>query len=417
VQLKQTRYIKLISINFFGSLILSFSAHALTIGVIHDNASERYNFFEIEQNFRQYYPNIPIKFVGLPSARYKQQVNEWLASGTGPDVLYWFSGVLLKQFVRKGYVANLDGLSKQYNWQKKFSPTTLKTASFQRSLYAIPISYYQWGIFYNKQVLKQFDIQPPVNWQDFLAACNVLKNKKIEPIALGSSEPWLLGAWFDYLNLRLNGLDFHQRLLNGEIPFTDQRVIKLFDYWAELVNKEYFLSGHQGLKWNEAMPYLYRDLSAFTLIGNFLSIRIPTNVEHKIGFIPFPEIVPENAGYEDAPMDVFFIRSSSNNKDDAEKFLAYLSRADVQTSYNKYAGGFPPNKAGKTTDNEFNKAGLQLLQNAKGLSQFFDRDLVDDFSVQALHVLAEFMQKPNIAVTVQKLEQLRQTKLIDTPSP
>ena len=35
------------------------------------------------------------------------------------------------------------------------------------------------------------------------------------------------------------------------------------------------------------------------------------------------------------------------------------------------------------------------------------------FSVPALNVLAEFMQKPDIEATVQKLEQLRQTKLLD----
>ena len=396
---------------FFSALLVSFSAVALTIGVVHDNVSERYNFFDIEQSFEKQFPDIPIKFVGLPSAKYKPQVNEWLASGTGPDVLYWFSGLRLKQFIRQGYVENLDQFSEQYNWQKEFSSATLQTVSFQSSVYAIPISFYQWGIFYNKQVLKQFNIEPPANWQDFLAACKVLKSNRLDPIALGSREPWILGAWFDYINLRLNGLDFQQRLLGGEIPFTDQRVIKLFEYWAELVNKKYFLSGHQRLNWNEAMPYLFRDLSAFTLVGNFLSTRIPDNIKDKIGFIPFPEIVPANTGFENAPMDVFFIRTSSKNKENARIFLAYLTEAEVQTNYNKYSGGFPPHKAATTTDNVFNKAGLQLLQNANGLSQFFDRDSMDEFSVPALNVLAEFMQKQDIEATVQKLEQLRQIKL------
>mgnify|MGYP000532931274 CR=1 FL=1 len=413
IQLNRTRRINLTWLSILSTLLISFSAFTLTIGVVHDNVSERYNFYDIEQNFHQLFPNIPIKFIGLPSAIYKPQVNEWLATETGPDVLFWHGGVRLMQFVRQGYVENLDGLSEQYNWRKNFSATTLQTVSFHHSLFAIPISFYQWGIFYNKQTLKQFDIEPPVNWQDFLAACEVLKSNRLDPIALGSREPWILGAWFDYLNLRLNGLDFHQRLLRGEIPFTDKRVFKLFEYWTELVNKKYFLSGHQRLNWSGAMPYLFRDLSAFTLIGNFFSIRIPDAIKQKIGFMPFPEIVSGNGGFEEAPMDVFFIRASSKNKADARKFLGYLSKANVQTNYNKYAGGFPPNKTSKTADNVFNRAGLKLLQNAEGLSQFFDRDSVDDFSVPALIVLAEFMQKPDIEATVRKLEQLRQTKLLD----
>lgn len=405
-------YLSLILFSFFSMLLVSYSAIALTIGVVHDNASERYNIFEIEQSFRKTFPSIPVKFIGLPSAKYKLQVSEWLASETGPDVLFWYSGVRLNQFTSQGYVENLDGLFSENDWQSKFSPTTLQALKFKHSIYAIPISFYQWGIFYNKKLLNQFNIAPPSNWKDFLTACKLLKSNGINPIALGSQEPWILGAWFDYLNLRLNGLDFHLSLLSGEIPFNDQRVITLFEYWAELVSNKYFLYGHQKLNRNEAMPYLFRDLSAFTLIGNSLSIRIPAGVEQNIGFIPFPEIVPEHAGFENAPMDVFFMRASSKNKEDARTFLTYLSQANMQTLYNKNTGGFPPNKAGITSDNVFNNAGLQLLNNAKGLSHFFDRDSVDDFSIPALHVFTEFMQNPDIETTVQKLEQLRQTKLL-----
>jgi multiple sugar transport system substrate-binding protein len=401
---------------FFGlvlNLLLSCKASSLTIAVVHDNVSERYNFIEIERNFNQKVPGIPIDFIGLSSAKYKPQIIEWLESATGPDVLFWHGGERLMQFVRQDYVENLDDLVKQYGWQKNFPAATLQAVSYQQSTFAIPLSIYQWGIFYNKPLLEKFNISPPRNWQDFVAACHVLKSNGIEPIAIGSNEPWVLGAWFDYINLRLNGLDFHQSLLKGDIAFTDQRVVKLFEYWAELVNGQYFLLGHEQLNWSSAMPYLLRKLSAFTLIGNFFSTRIPANLEQTIEFMPFPEIVPENSAYEDAPMDVFFIRASSKNKDDARKFITYLSQAEVQTNYNKYAGGFPPNKAGTTSDNKFNRAGLTLLQNAKGFSQFFDRDSVEDFSSSALEVLAEFMQNSDIDSTVKKLEQLRQSKLVN----
>jgi multiple sugar transport system substrate-binding protein len=385
----------------------------LTIGVVHDKVSERYNFFEIDNSFQALSSDIPIEFIGLSLEKYKHQVKEWLTTGTGPGVLFWYCGVRFKQFIRQGYIENLDGLSAKHNWQKSFSPETLKTASFNRSIYAIPVSYYQWGIYYNKSLLKQFNISPPGNWKDFLDVYKVIKSSRLEPTALGSSEPWVLGAWFDYFNLRLNGLDFHQNLLGGAIPFTDQRVIKVFEYWAELVNKNYFLAGHQRLDRNEAMLFVFRDLSAFNLNGNSLSNRIPGNVEQNIGFMPFPEIVPEHDGNEGAPMDVFFIRASSKNKEDAKTFIHYMPQAEVQAKYNKYAGGYPPNKASSTSDNLFSKDGLHLLQKAKSLAQFFDRDSESDFSEPALTVFGEFMQNPNIKETVQKLEQLRQTKLLD----
>jgi multiple sugar transport system substrate-binding protein len=394
------------------TLTISLPTSSLTIGVLHDNATERYNFFEIKRSFNQQFPDIKIEFVGLPSGTYKSQIVEWLRTETGPDVFLWYGGERLMQFVRKGYVDNLNELAEQLDWHTKFSQPILQTVRSEDSIYAVPISFYQWGIFYNKEVLARNNIQIPLNWQDFLAACQTLKKNQLEPITIGSGDPWVVAAWFDYLNLRINGLDFHQSLLRGEIAFTDQRVVKVFEYWAELVEAEYFLAGHEKLKWNEAMPYLFRDLSGFTLIGNFLTVRIPQHLQQKIGFTAFPMIVPQHAGFEEGPIDVFFIRSSSKNKQDAKKFLAYLSQADIQTNYNHYAGGFPPHKEGTTSDNYFNLAGLKLLQNATGLSQFFDRDTSYNFSDPAMKVFAEFMQQADIPTTVQKLERLRQSELV-----
>lgn len=396
----------------FASLFLSFPAAALTIGVMHDNEGDRYNYLEIEKNFNQLYPNIAVKFIGMTSVKYKRSVPEWLTNESGPDIIFWHGGERLMQFVRQGYAENLDQLSEQHDWPQQFSAVTLQTVSYQQSVYAVPVSFFQWGIFYNKSVLKQFDIAPPRKWREFVEACKKLKKNGLEPIAIGSVEPWVLAAWFDYLNLRLNGLAFHQSLLRGEVPFTDARVIKVFEYWVELIDGHFFLSGHQMLNWESGMPYLFRDLSAFTLIGNFFSSRIPLNAQSKIGFIPFPEIVPENNGFEEAPTDIFFIRASSKNKENAKNFLNYLSRADVQTKYNQSNGGFPPNLRAQVSDTIFNHAGLSLLQNATGLSQYFDRDSVQGFSTPALHIFAEFMQNSNIDLTVKKLEELRQNQLL-----
>ena len=53
MQLNQTRYISFALLIFFGTLVLSFSSFALTIGVVHDNVTERYNFFDIEHPIRR----------------------------------------------------------------------------------------------------------------------------------------------------------------------------------------------------------------------------------------------------------------------------------------------------------------------------------------------------------------------------
>ena len=44
--------------------------------------------------------------------------------------------------------------------------------------------------------------------------------------------PWVASAWFDYLNIRINGAPFHRDLLAGKHRFDDPRCKKVFDTLA-----------------------------------------------------------------------------------------------------------------------------------------------------------------------------------------
>ena len=80
--------------------------------------------------------------------------------------------------------------------------------SWQGHVYALPYSYYHWGLFYSRSTLQKVGLQPPVNWSELLQSCKILRQHGITPLVLGAKEYWPALAWFDYLNLRLNGLAF-----------------------------------------------------------------------------------------------------------------------------------------------------------------------------------------------------------------
>ncbi|MCQ4384250.1 extracellular solute-binding protein, partial [Clostridioides difficile] len=64
----------------------------------------------------------------------------------------------------------------------------------------------------------------PADWAQFLDACRKLKAAGIAPIAVAARDAWTLAAWFDYLDLRINGYAFHQKLMAGDVAYTDPRV-------------------------------------------------------------------------------------------------------------------------------------------------------------------------------------------------
>ena len=61
------------------------------------------------------------------------------------------------------------------------------------------------GPFYCKSNFAKWGVQPPKTWAEFMTLCQTLKGKGI-PIGIGLGDtPWVASAWFDYLNIRING--------------------------------------------------------------------------------------------------------------------------------------------------------------------------------------------------------------------
>ena len=97
---------------------------------------------------------------------------------------------------------------------------------------------------YNKDLFAKYGLSEPQTWEEFLLICEKLKSQGITPIVLGSKDDWPVAGWFDYLNLRLNGLDFHQQLTRGEVSYLDVRVRNVFSHLGQLVDANYFLESH-----------------------------------------------------------------------------------------------------------------------------------------------------------------------------
>ena len=86
-----------------------------------------------------------------------------------------------------------------------------------------------------------------------MAASAKLKSNGITPFTIGSKFKWTTGGWFDYLNLRQNGYEFHMDLTAGKVKYTDPRVQATFDRWDELVSNGYFIENHATYNWQEGM--------------------------------------------------------------------------------------------------------------------------------------------------------------------
>ena len=70
----------------------------------------------------------------------------------------------------------------------------------------------------------------------------------------------------------------------------------------------------------------------------------------------------------------------------------------------------PNLNAAENTD-QFSHLGKQLLNEAEGLSQFFDRDTNSGMSNEAITIFSQFIADKNITTAINKLEQARKLHL------
>ena len=365
-------------------------------------------FQELIDGFKEAHPDVEVEWNLFDHEGYKTSIRNFLTADA-PDIAAWYAGNRMAPYVDAGLFEDVSDV-----WADNGLDETLKSAAASMTMddkkWGVPYTYYQWGIYYRKDLFAEHGIEVPGNWDELVAISAALQEKGIKPFTIGTKALWPTGGWFDYLNLRVNGYEFHMELTGGEVPYTDDRVKAVFEKWAELIEPGYFIDNHAALDWQEAMALFVQGEAAMYLMGNFSVATMKDGglTDDQIGFMQFPEITPGIPMAEDAPTDTLHIPANAKNKEDAKKFLAYLADAEVQSKINATLGQLPVNNQSTVPDDPFLSQGFEMLSNAYALAQFYDRDAVAEMAKAGMEGFQEFMVKPDRGDKIlERLEKIR----------
>jgi len=343
------------------------------------NPAPRAVMEDMVARFGAEHPDLNIELTVIDREAYKTQIRNFLTADA-PDVANWYAANRMRPYVDAGLFEDISDL-----WEGTMSEELASTKgamTLDGKQWGVPYTYYQWGVYYRKDIYEELGLTEPSNWEEFKANCQAVIDSGKKCFTLGSKFLWTAAGWFDYLNMRTNGYDFHAALTNGEVSWTDDRVKATFANWKELLDMDFAVA----------------------------PLREAGLDDSKLDFHQFPAINGDVALAEDAPTDTFHIPANAQNKDNARAFLEFVVSADNQTKINAgdALGQLPVNSKSSVDDDKFLLEGFEMLSSNSpgGVAQFFDRDAPAEMAKVAMEGFQEFMVKPdNLDQILAKLDR------------
>ncbi|RPI89795.1 MAG: extracellular solute-binding protein [Chloroflexi bacterium] len=366
---------------------------------------------EIVKTWNEAHPDMPVQHSIIAHEDFKQAIRAYLTAEPAPDVLTWFAGNRARFFVEKGLIRDISGMWTANGFDESFAPGFKALATANDKQYFLPTSYYWWAIYYRPSLFQDAGIdKEPETWDELLTACDKLNEKGIAPITIGAKFRWPAAAWFDYLNMRVNGPEFHIDLTDLKVSYTDPKVKAVFEKWQELFDHKCFIDDPAALDWQEAIDPMVQGKAAMYLMGGFITDSYPEKAEDDLDFFRFPIIDPSLPIGEDAPTDGFFMSANAQNAEAAEQFLAYLGSQEVEQKAFDELGRLPTR-----TDVDISKAlpatqkGIKLIQSADFIAQFYDRDTTPPMAEAGMDGFMKFWDNPSqLDQILEEMEAARQ---------
>ena len=386
---------------FAGDLVINFDD---------PNPAPKAGFEAAVEAFKAANPDVNVTVNINDREAHKTAIRNFL-SADAPDITAWYPGNRMAPFVDAGQFEDISDLwASDSNLSTSFEAIK-PTMTRDGKQWGVPYSYYQWGVYYRKDIFDDNNIAEPKTWDELLTACDTLKAAGVTPFTIGTKFLWTAAGVFDYLNLRTNGYEVHNALTAGEIKYTDPRIRKTFENWQTMMERCSFIDNHATMSWQDAVAPFSKGEAAMYVMGNFSvsAYKDAGLTDDQIDFFQFPEITPGLARAEEAPADALFIPSGAKNKEDAKKFLAFIAQPEIQGEWNKTIGQLPPNSAAPINEEDkFIVEGFQTVSTAAGLAQFFDRDAPAEMAKAGMEGFQEFMIKPErLDAILERLDKIQ----------
>lgn len=222
---------------------------------------------------------------------WKAKVNTDFATGTEPDVLFFFTGNDADNIVKSGKVVSLEQIRSQYpDYGSNMNQALLPVSPVDGKQYALPTTGFWEALFVNKTVLAEAGVAMPgadYTWDQFLADCQTIKDAGYTPIAASLQE--VPHYWWEYAIFNNDAIEAHLNIpveMNGlaasESAAGEAWIAGLGDIKA-LYDKGFFPENTLTAADADTIQLMYDGQAAFLIDGSWKVGAFLENVPDDLG--------------------------------------------------------------------------------------------------------------------------------------
>ncbi len=289
----------------------------------------------------------------------EQKIEAAIQAGTAPDI-YTTNGSAdavkinaKARWIKAGGMLNLDRYVAG-DWRKNYIDSLLGNISFtpgnqfgvEAGLYGLPIDAVNMQILYNKDLFKKAGLNPnnpPQTWKEFIAAGKKLKAAGITPFAAGFGT-WLGISLWEVYAWNIMGQDGMLEAQNKGKRFTNKDWVKTFQLFADMRDAGMLANGIATWDNPDAERLFAQGKVAMMYNGSWtFGVLKSTNPEliPQVGAMMPPSASKHPVYIQGGYGAVLAINASSANKEDAVKFLKWITGPAQQAKYAKESFNLP----------------------------------------------------------------------------
>lgn len=295
-----------------------------------------------------------------PSDVYNQKVRAASQAKRLPDVF----GLLaekhdLASFVKAGYVLDLsDELgANDGEWKSQFYASVLSHDEFTADneygiapgYYGVPLDLMTVQMVYNKALFRQAGLDaehPPQTWPEFIECGQKLRDAGVPVLISGFAEIWLIDCLASNYAFNVMGEQKVIDTFRGRVPYTDPDWVRVLGLFEELARNDLWVAGITNLNNKEAEQMFARGKAAIAFNGSWcVNVYADMNPSLEYGVFTPPPVTDAH------PLRVwgsagasFLVNAQSEHREEAVRFLKWLTQPAQQAVYARRTQSIPANK-------------------------------------------------------------------------